>query len=77
MDAGGRLLVPTVEGLTINEGGHFRTVGKGHGLQGPVYSVLRDREDSIWLGSPDAAWHGGEATGNGKASPPQAAWTAS
>jgi ligand-binding sensor domain-containing protein len=50
VDAGGRLLVPTVEGLTINEGGHFRTVGKGQGLQGPVYSVLRDREDSIWLG---------------------------
>jgi signal transduction histidine kinase/CheY-like chemotaxis protein/ligand-binding sensor domain-containing protein len=50
VDAGGRLLVPTVEGLTINEGGHFRTVGNGQGLQGPVYSVLRDREDSIWLG---------------------------
>ena len=50
VDAGGRLLVPTVEGLTINEGAHFRTVGKGQGLQGPVYSVLRDREDSIWLG---------------------------
>jgi ligand-binding sensor domain-containing protein len=50
VDAGGRLLVPTVEGLTINERGRFRTVGKGQGLQGPVYSVLRDREDSIWLG---------------------------
>jgi signal transduction histidine kinase/CheY-like chemotaxis protein len=50
VDAGGRLLVPTIEGLTINEGRRFRTVGKGQGLQGPVYSVLRDREDSIWLG---------------------------
>ena len=50
VDAGGRLLVPTIEGLTINEGRRFRTVGKVHGLQGPVYSVLRDREDSIWLG---------------------------
>ncbi len=50
VDAGGRLLVPTIEGLTINEGRRFRTVGKRQGLQGPVYSVLRDREDSIWLG---------------------------
>src|SRR5471032_2514056 len=50
VDAGGRLLVPTVEGLIISEGRRFRTVGKGQGLQGPVYSVLRDREDSIWLG---------------------------
>src|SRR4029077_16865896 len=38
------------EGLTIDDGGGVRTVGKGQGLQGPVYSVLRDREDSIWLG---------------------------
>jgi signal transduction histidine kinase/DNA-binding response OmpR family regulator len=50
VDSGGRLLVPTVEGLTINQGRHFRTVGEGQGLQGPVYSVLRDREDSIWMG---------------------------
>jgi signal transduction histidine kinase/ActR/RegA family two-component response regulator len=50
VDAGGRLLVPTVEGLTIDEGHRFRTVGKEQGLQGPVYSALRDREDSIWLG---------------------------
>ena len=50
VDAGGRLLVPTVEGLTIKEGPTFRTVGKEQGLQGPVYSVLRDRENSIWLG---------------------------
>ncbi len=50
VDAGGRLLVPTIEGLTINDGAHFRTVGKEQGLLGPVYSVLRDREDSIWVG---------------------------
>ena len=50
VDAGGRLLVPTVAGLTIHEGRRVRTVGKEQGLQGPVYSVLRDREDSIWLG---------------------------
>jgi ligand-binding sensor domain-containing protein len=50
VDAGGRLLAPTVEGLTINEGRHFQTIGKHENLQAPVYSVLRDREGSIWLG---------------------------
>jgi signal transduction histidine kinase/CheY-like chemotaxis protein/streptogramin lyase len=50
VDSGGRLLVPTIAGLTINQGRHFRTVGGREGLRGPVYSVLRDREGSIWLG---------------------------
>jgi len=50
LDTQGRLLIPTVAGLAINEGRHFRTVGNHEGLQGPVYSVLRDREGSIWLG---------------------------
>jgi signal transduction histidine kinase/CheY-like chemotaxis protein len=50
VDDGGRLLVPTIEGLTISERGHFRTVGKGQNLQAAVYSVLQDREGSIWLG---------------------------
>ncbi len=50
VDAMGRLLAPTVEGLTINEGRRFRTVGGREGLLGPVYSVLRDREGSLWLG---------------------------
>jgi signal transduction histidine kinase/ligand-binding sensor domain-containing protein/ActR/RegA family two-component response regulator len=50
VDAGGRLLVPTVEGLTINDGPRFRTVGRSRGLPGAVYSVFRDREGSIWLG---------------------------
>jgi diguanylate cyclase (GGDEF)-like protein len=48
--AGGRLLVPTVEGLVINEGKRFRTVGPRQGLRGPVYSVLQDREGAIWVG---------------------------
>ncbi len=50
VDADGRLLVPTVEGLTINDGPRFRTFGEAQGVQGPVYSVLRDKENSIWLG---------------------------
>jgi signal transduction histidine kinase/DNA-binding response OmpR family regulator/streptogramin lyase len=50
VDGDGRLLVPTIEGLAINDGHHIRIVGGREGLRGPVYSVLRDREGSIWLG---------------------------
>jgi len=50
VDAGGRLLVPTVEGLVINEGKQFRAVGRREGINGPVYSVLLDREGAIWVG---------------------------
>jgi diguanylate cyclase (GGDEF)-like protein len=50
VDAAGRLLVPTVAGLVINEGKRFRTVGPREGLRGPVYSVLQDREGAIWVG---------------------------
>jgi signal transduction histidine kinase/CheY-like chemotaxis protein len=50
VDSGGRLLAPTIEGLAINEKGHFRTVGKRENLRASVYSVLQDREGSVWLG---------------------------
>jgi len=50
VDAAGRLLVPTVAGLVIDEGKQFRTVGPREGLRGPVYSVLQDREGAIWVG---------------------------
>jgi signal transduction histidine kinase/CheY-like chemotaxis protein/streptogramin lyase len=63
VDSRGRLLVPTTEGLVISEGRHFRTVGGREGLRGPVYSVLRDREGSIWLGLAGrrlAKWRGYE-----------------
>jgi signal transduction histidine kinase/CheY-like chemotaxis protein len=61
VDGRGRLLVPTVAGLTIYQGRHFRTVGGREGLRGPAYSVLRDREGSIWLGMAGhglARWRG-------------------
>ena len=50
VEAGGRLLVPTLEGLVINEMAGFRTVGSREGLHGAVYSVVQDREGSIWVG---------------------------
>jgi signal transduction histidine kinase/CheY-like chemotaxis protein len=50
VDSSGRLLVPTIAGLVIQEGDQFRLIGKRENLQAPVYSVMQDREGSIWLG---------------------------
>jgi len=50
VDAGGRLLVPTIQGLMVVDGKHVQEVGKREGLRAPVYSVLQDREGSVWLG---------------------------
>ena len=54
VDGRGRLLVPTIEGLTINEGRHFRTVGSREGLRGPVvFRAARPRGfDLAGLGRP-------------------------
>jgi len=50
VDTEGKLLVPTIQGLAIHQGRHFRMAGPREGLRGPVYAVLQDREGSIWLG---------------------------
>jgi diguanylate cyclase (GGDEF)-like protein len=50
LDSDGRLLVPTTEGLAIRQDSRFRVAGRAAGLLPPVYSVLQDREGSLWLG---------------------------
>ncbi|HTS68434.1 MAG TPA: response regulator, partial [Terriglobia bacterium] len=63
VDGEGRLLIPTIEGVTISEGSRFRTVGSREGLRAPAYSVLCDREGSIWVGLAGhglARWRGYE-----------------
>jgi len=50
IDSEGRLLVPTTEGLAIHDDAGFHVVGRSSGLLPPVYSVLQDREGSVWLG---------------------------
>ena len=50
VDSDGRLLVPTTGGLAIRDGGRFRLAGRSAGLLPPVYSVLQDREGSVWIG---------------------------
>jgi diguanylate cyclase (GGDEF)-like protein len=51
VDSDGHVLVPTTEGLAIGQGGTtFRMAKRDAGLLPPVYSVLQDREGSVWLG---------------------------
>ncbi len=51
VDSDGHVLVPTTEGLAIGQGGtSFRMAGRTSGLLPPIYSVLQDREGSVWLG---------------------------
>jgi diguanylate cyclase (GGDEF)-like protein len=50
IDSDGRLLVPTTAGLAIREGSRFHVAGRSTGMLPPVYSVLQDREGSMWIG---------------------------
>lgn len=50
VDAWGSVIVPVGDGLALQENGHWKQVGHEAGLHGPVYSVLQDREGSLWLG---------------------------
>jgi len=50
IDSDGRLLVPTTEGLAIRQNSSFHLASRMSGLLPPVYSVLQDREGSVWLG---------------------------
>jgi diguanylate cyclase (GGDEF)-like protein len=50
IDAWGSVIVPVGDGLAIQQDGHWKRVGQAAGLHGPVYSVLQDREGSLWLG---------------------------
>jgi diguanylate cyclase (GGDEF)-like protein len=51
IDSDGHVLVPTADGLAIGQGGtRFRIAGRESGLHPALYSVLQDREGSVWLG---------------------------
>lgn len=50
VDMDGKLLVATTEGLAIWQDGKFTVAGRTAGILPPVYSVLQDREGSVWLG---------------------------
>jgi diguanylate cyclase (GGDEF)-like protein len=50
IDADGRILLPTHEGLLIRNETGWKKIGRSAGLRGPVYSAFEDRQNSIWIG---------------------------
>jgi diguanylate cyclase (GGDEF)-like protein len=49
-DGDGFVLFPAPDGLVIRRKSDWWKVGRSNGLRGTAYSVLRDREGSLWIG---------------------------
>jgi len=50
LDAAGRMLLPSADGLLIHDEKGWRKIGFSSGLRGDVYAVLEDRQHSLWIG---------------------------
>ncbi|MGA7295588.1 MAG: EAL domain-containing protein [Terriglobales bacterium] len=50
VDADGRLLLPTPDGLLIRNGKGWEKIDRSVGLRGAVYSVFEDRQRTLWIG---------------------------
>jgi diguanylate cyclase (GGDEF)-like protein len=50
VDAEGRILVPSPDGLLIGDGKSWQKIDQSIGLRGVVYSVFEDRQRSLWIG---------------------------
>ena len=50
IDSKGRVIIPVGDGMAVQDGSHWKRIERAAGLQGPVDSVLQDREGSLWLG---------------------------
>jgi len=50
VDADGRILLPSPDGLLIGEGKGWQKIDRSVGLRGAVYSVFEDRQHSLWIG---------------------------
>ncbi|HME37053.1 MAG TPA: EAL domain-containing protein [Candidatus Sulfotelmatobacter sp.] len=50
VDADGRILLPSPDGLLIREGKGWQKIDRSAGLRGAVYSVFEDRQHSLWIG---------------------------
>ncbi len=50
VDADGRILLPSPDGLLIREGKGWKKIDRSVGLRGAVYSVFEDRQHSLWIG---------------------------
>jgi diguanylate cyclase (GGDEF)-like protein len=51
VDEDGRILLPSADGLFIEHGKDWQKVNRTAGLRGTVYSVLEDRQHSLWVGT--------------------------
>jgi diguanylate cyclase (GGDEF)-like protein len=49
-DDGGRILLPTPDGLLIQEKTGWRRIDRAAGLRGLVFTAFEDRQHSLWLG---------------------------
>jgi diguanylate cyclase (GGDEF)-like protein len=49
-DIGGRILLPSPDGLLIRDGNSWQKIDRSVGLRGAVYSVFEDRQRSLWIG---------------------------
>ena len=50
VDADGRILIPSADGLLIGNGKAWERIDRSVGLRGVVYSVFEDRQRSLWIG---------------------------
>jgi len=71
---GGRILLPTSEGLLIHEENGWQKIDRSVGLRGTVYSVFEDRQHTLWIGLEGRDLRNGLATGNGRTTRLRAGW---
>lgn len=50
IDADGRILLPTSEGLLMRQQNGWQKIDRTVGLRGTVYSVFEDRQHTLWIG---------------------------
>jgi diguanylate cyclase (GGDEF)-like protein len=50
-DADGRILLPSTDGIFIQQGKGWQKVDRTAGLRGTVYSIYEDRQHSLWIGT--------------------------
>ncbi len=50
VDADGRILLPSPDGLLIWDGKGWQKIDRSFGLRGAVYSVFEDRQHTLWIG---------------------------
>jgi diguanylate cyclase (GGDEF)-like protein len=50
VDADGRILLPSPDGLLIWDGKDWQKIDRSLGLRGAVYSVFEDRQHTLWIG---------------------------